>query len=372
MHYYMKIRINKIWSVVGAFCALTMNVNAKYVDFSELCKELWNIREELKPLGRRCKHFRECMSSVIEKICPVDPQDGELLLDTYLLLCLGVNECELANLNAEERKALIKRIERTELESKRPRLTRKKGEDSYLWNPSGKTYQLLVAPGIRLRLLAILLKRTNYITEVSCMPICGEIANGVSDLFKALKVNQSLTSLMLDDSFCIFGDDEVGLLSEVLKSNRSLAALGLSGLDITDDRLKLISDALKHNDTLTELHLGGVHIGASGASSVSDALTVNSSLVQLKLSLANAGDAGVSSFSDALKVNSSLTKLDLYFKHIGDAGVSSFSDALKVNSSLTELGLFFYAGSPADSESRIRRALCSALESNSTITQLNP
>ena len=130
-----------------------------------------------------------------------------------------------------------------------------------------------------------------------CLPFfidCGIGDSGVCLLSKGLKVNSSLTKLVLWHQFfilksCLFpflsiynriGDIGVSSLSDSLKVNSSLTSLNLSnfyGLHA----MRLLSSFTKQ--LFFYLPNDGNKIGNPGASSLSEALKVNSSLTELGL-----------------------------------------------------------------------------------------
>ncbi len=225
---------------------------------------------------------------------------------------------------------------------------------------------------------------------------------GLRTLFNALKYNDNLTSLVLenldidDDKI---GDPECLALAQALETNRGLTHLslvlsnnigkdGISALiTLTNSRLTsldlnsnfmgdrlvgVLAGLLQHNSTIHSLDLGDNNIGDNGGIHLATALTHNSTLTSLNLGpgvqveTANMiGIEGTKAIAKALCFNSTLTNLSLRDNH-GQTGTSVFATTLELNHTLTQLDL---GGNYMGNEAVCR--LADALTKNTSITSLN-
>ena len=202
---------------------------------------------------------------------------------------------------------------------------------------------------------------------VLCDPDIG--ATGASALAQALKTNTTLKRLFLKrlGSVGIFG---IGpaisfALAEGLKGNTSLGELYLS-YDIGTSGASALAEALKVNSTLTKLLLLDNNIGAAAATALAEALKSNRGLMELFLCNNNIGFAGAAALAEALKVNTTLITLNLSNNNIGAGGATVFAEALKTNTGLTDLCLYHNNIGAAGAI-----ALAEALKVNTTLTKLN-
>ena len=157
--------------------------------------------------------------------------------------------------------------------------------------------------------------------------------SGVESLSKALKVNSSITDLLLNAwVFCWMMD----LCYLLLCRNRQRIPLVLKGQSHYQMRWQSIRHSFiwvciyTHWLLLLKMLMHDIdnRIGPLGAQSLSEALKVNSTLAFL--------DLYVSFYSLPSRELSYFIEND-----IGPKGASHMSEALKVNSSLTELSLHF-------------------------------
>ncbi|KAG0301124.1 hypothetical protein BGZ98_008602 [Dissophora globulifera] len=208
---------------------------------------------------------------------------------------------------------------------------------------------------------------------------------------EALKTNWTITTLKLQNSWIT--TDGVQALFDALKINSTLITLDLEGNSIGDNGAQALSEALKINLTLTTLNLNYNSIGFEGTlalllaqrldstltinldnnpikestvQALSEALKINSTLTTLSLGFNAIGANGAQMLSEVLKVNLTLTALNLGTNSIGNSGAQALSEALKINLILTNLDL----GSNSIGVSGAQ-ALSEALKINSTLTTLN-
>lgn len=159
--------------------------------------------------------------------------------------------------------------------------------------------------------------------------------DGAKAIFSALNVNTGLTTLSLTWNKI----SEVGVIEEVLKSNRVLKKLSLWNNKISSQGGLAIAEALKVNNVLTDLHLGTNQIGGVGVKAIGKALEVNQGITNLDLRYNNMGDDGAIGLVSALKVNCALKSLGLDENQISDTGAHAIAGALESNRVLTRLVL---------------------------------
>ncbi|KAI8605432.1 hypothetical protein EDD21DRAFT_431589 [Dissophora ornata] len=101
--------------------------------------------------------------------------------------------------------------------------------------------------------------------------------DGARSLYKALKINKTLTTLTLLSNF--IEPNGFQALLEALKTNSTLTTLSLYSNKLGSYGTQKLSEALKINGTLTTLSLFGNCIGPNGAQAMSGVLRVNSTLM---------------------------------------------------------------------------------------------
>ncbi|KAG0051211.1 hypothetical protein BGZ83_003996 [Gryganskiella cystojenkinii] len=188
--------------------------------------------------------------------------------------------------------------------------------------------------------------------------------NGARTLAKALKTNMTLTTLNLQGNS--INDSGAQALAKALKTNITLTALNLQGNSINDNGAQALATALKTNRALTTLDLWENSISDNGAQALAEALMANSTLTSLNLCKNSVGNNGVKVLAEALKTNSTLISLDVSVNSISNNGAQALAEALKTNSTLTTLNL--QGNSIKDNGAQ---ALAEALKTNLTLTTLD-
>ena len=176
--------------------------------------------------------------------------------------------------------------------------------------------------------------------------------------------NNSTSLKILEISSVSISDDEVALLFENLKNNKTLTYLNISGNSITVIGAKIIGDFLLENTTLLNLLCcenkilddGGLAIGGSLASNktlkrlclscnkitshgVIKIIQVDSILQKLDISHNNILDDGAVSISKYLIYNRKFKSVNLCGNNITWCGTSKLAEAIKLNSSLLKLNI---------------------------------
>ncbi len=119
-------------------------------------------------------------------------------------------------------------------------------------------------------------------------------------------------------------EDDVKILADELRVNRSVRHIHLAKNDLGDDGAQAIAEALKDNTSLPilDLDLSENEIGWEGTEALAAVLESTTTLTDLY-------DAGA--IAEALKTNSTLTRLDLAINNIDRDSAFVFAEALGVN-----------------------------------------
>eukprot|EP00731_Ephydatia_muelleri_P002922 Em0001g2922a len=203
---------------------------------------------------------------------------------------------------------------------------------------------------------------------------CGIEPEGLSELCSALEVNTTLTELDLSQNK--FDDHSLASLEKMLRGNKVLTSLELLGCGIEPEGLSELCSALEVNTTLTELNLSfntfdghsSTILGPEGLSELCSALQMNTTLTELDLSSNTFDVHSLASLGKMLRGNKVLTSLQLKNLgiHVGPEGLSELCSALEVNTTLTELDLSYNAFDDHSSASLVQ-----LLTNNQTLEKLS-
>ena len=158
----------------------------------------------------------------------------------------------------------------------------------------------------------------------------------------------------------------VSILSEILKTNKTIKILQLSYSSLTGG-IKQVSDSLFNNKTLEQLMLCFVtDITDEDITHLSTMLSSNTTLKGLRLSYCNITDNGVRYICEGLTKNQTLTTLDIGGNHqITSVSTSTIADLIQTTTSLTELYLNYTSLNNDDI-----KTICTSLNKNTTIRKL--
>ena len=187
---------------------------------------------------------------------------------------------------------------------------------------------------------------------------------GVTALVEMLKENRTLQQL--DISGNSIGGGGATALAGMLKENRTLQQLDVSGNSIGGGGATALAGMLKENRTLQQLDVSGNSIGSGGATTLAEKLKENRTLQQLDVSENSIGDGGATVLADMLKENRTLQQLDVSGNSIGDVGATALADTLKENRTLQQLDVS--ENSIGDGGATV---LAQMLKENSTLQQLD-
>ncbi|KAI8374742.1 uncharacterized protein BYT42DRAFT_417975 [Radiomyces spectabilis] len=140
-----------------------------------------------------------------------------------------------------------------------------------------------------------------------------DIRQGIQYIAQALRRNQSLRSLSLQD--CKLDSKGCALIGEALKYNQSLENLNISfnGLNAPSiEGIQALKRALYVNRSLKELSLAASGLGSEAAVELAESLPENKALVRLDLSKNEAMDlAGLLALAAGVRINYSIVFLDV-------------------------------------------------------------
>ena len=158
----------------------------------------------------------------------------------------------------------------------------------------------------------------------------------------------------------------VSILSEILKTNKTIKTLWLDSSSLTGG-IKQVSDSLCNNETLEQLILSNVtDITDEDMTHLSTMLTTNTTLKELCLSNCNITDNIVRYICEGLTKNQTLTELDIGGnRQITSVSTSTIADLIQTTTSLTRL--YFYNTSLNNDDIK---TICTSLNKNTTIRKL--
>ena len=129
----------------------------------------------------------------------------------------------------------------------------------------------------------------------------------LEQLSAGLRANGSVTKLKLD---CRITDTGAHHLATMLAVNATLQELDLSHGSITDNGVSHLSQALQHSSSVTHLNLSyNEFITNTGAVALGGMLRVNKSLRELNLSGTSVGEEGATALMEGLQHNQVLNEL---------------------------------------------------------------
>jgi Ran GTPase-activating protein (RanGAP) involved in mRNA processing and transport len=146
--------------------------------------------------------------------------------------------------------------------------------------------------------------------------IFGRTAGAVDCIADGLGSNSTL--LKIDLSSCCLEDDDVSVLAQTLVSrSTTLQKLTLGWNSITSTGVGVLLETMEQGCHITDLDLQRNYIGNEGAGLLARSLRNNAlpNLTRLSLSHCGIGDDGFIALVSALEQNTSLIHLDLRFEH---------------------------------------------------------
>ena len=159
----------------------------------------------------------------------------------------------------------------------------------------------------------------------------------------------------------------VSMLSEILKTNKTIKRLVLSSSSLTGG-IKQVSDSLFNNKTLEKLLLWDVtDITDKDMTHLSTILMINTTLKVLRLYNCNITDNGVRYICDGLTKNQTLTTLNIGCNpQITSVSTSTIADLIQTTTSLTTLYLYNTSLNNYDI-----KTICTSISKSTTIRELH-
>jgi Leucine-rich repeat (LRR) protein len=192
----------------------------------------------------------------------------------------------------------------------------------------------------------------------------------LAELAPALYHNSSIKVLDISENNLIEMDSTI-LLRDILRSNKTMAALDLSGntFGLTAGAVECIADGLGSSSTLLKIGLSNCRLGDDGVSILAQTLgSRNTTLQKVTLCENTITSTSVGVLLRTMEQNSHIKDIGLQYNPIGSAGASLLARSLGNNAlpNLTRLSLH-HCGIGDDGFI----ALVSALEQNTSLLQLD-
>ncbi|KAK8769784.1 hypothetical protein V5799_013749 [Amblyomma americanum] len=162
--------------------------------------------------------------------------------------------------------------------------------------------------------------------------------DGARFLGEFLATSSKLQELSLREVPC-FDEQQLIVVAEGLKMNRSLYKLEIHNCCVTRGGIDRLAEVLKDNSTLKCLTVTACNLGQPETKSFAILLEFNSGLAEVNLRENLIDDIAAIWLARALKFNRHLEKLNLEANQINSQGVVALVDALTSNSALKELTL---------------------------------
>ena len=176
--------------------------------------------------------------------------------------------------------------------------------------------------------------------------------------------NCTVSKLYIDNTS--LDNNCVSILSEILKSNKTITTLWLNSSSLTGG-IKYLSDSLLNNATIEELVLLNVSgITDEDMPHLCRMLASNTTLKDLDLYNCNITDNGVRYICEGLTKNQTLSTLNISWSHqITSVSTSTIADLIQTTKSLRRLDLNNTSLNDDDI-----KTICTSLRRNTTIWKL--
>ena len=155
--------------------------------------------------------------------------------------------------------------------------------------------------------IANVIQHNTHLLEIQLSPFNRIGAKGAKWLAEAIKINSTLLTIDLSDSY--IGDEGVEYLAQAIKINSALEKIKLARIKVKG--AKWLAEAIKINSSLQMINLNGNSIGAEGAKEIAEAIKINCALEEINLSDNSIGIDGAKFVADAIKMNSTLQRIDV-------------------------------------------------------------
>lgn len=186
-----------------------------------------------------------------------------------------------------------------------------------------------------------------------------------TSFFKALKDNTTVEYLSLYTSR-LSTLDSARQIAEVISHNKTLKTLKLSDHWFREEGLAVIAESLLSNTTLEHLDVSGHRVCDSGASLFAEVLAKDIPLKSIRFFSSEIKAPGATALANSLVSNTHLTDLDLGCDSIGKEGTLALAKALETNRSLQSLKIGVYSASGEGVT-----AFANMLEKNTSLTEFD-
>ena len=113
-------------------------------------------------------------------------------------------------------------------------------------------------------------------------------------------------------------DKAVIVISDFLRTNKTLRQLEFTQNTISDENIEQIIKAIQSNTTLQTLDISSNNISNEGIVAISECFTINNALQELSLSWNSNTTEGITKIAEAIAVNTGLHTLDVSSQHVND------------------------------------------------------
>ena len=161
-----------------------------------------------------------------------------------------------------------------------------------------------------------------------------------SHIGRMLQFNSTLKSL--DISKIMLRDEGIEVVVDhLLRFNRSLANLTVSGNKITMEGAKALGKLLAQGSTLAKLVVSSNTLGDEGGVAIAEALQYNSGLESLEMTSCGMADEGLAALADSLS-RTSLYSFHAWGNRFGTMATSRFADLVERHAYLKDLDFLIH------------------------------
>jgi serine/threonine protein kinase len=161
------------------------------------------------------------------------------------------------------------------------------------------------------------------------------LSDSVRTALEAIKKNSTMISISRS-ALC---DEDMKMIAEELKTNKTVHSLNLSHNRLSNIGAIAIAELLEVNKTINKVSLSNNNISSDGAARLARALTINQTLIYLKVGKNPLCDCGIQAICEALKINKTLQALWIDITQISIIGVKLIAEMLHVSTTLEALDM---------------------------------
>ena len=162
--------------------------------------------------------------------------------------------------------------------------------------------------------------RSVYIWDTSLDSKCVSILSEILKTNKTIKILELFSSSLTGDikkiSDDVITDEDMSYLYNILVSNTNLKVLVLNNCNIADNGVRYICEGLTKNQTLIELNIGDNHrITSVSTSTIANLIQTTTSLTRLHLYNTSLNDDDIKTICTSLTKNITMQRLYLSRQH---------------------------------------------------------